>query len=193
MYNEQFALGSGRHFRTMQLTSSNTPQVLAHGKCDVTGPSIRLIIIAIYSQQQGCSTCTREGSSCRFDLTVPLVVLTLAMRVRTSHAVSFINHRYPILKLSRLLTENASTCPTTRRSTAARNTDTTKARLPSIVFDDVGDHRRIPNRRPTIDAFIEFSGLDSCDVRGNSQLHPPTRVPEYLYIEAAYSALRSRQ
>ena len=53
-------------------------------------------------------------------------------------------------------TEKGSAHPARRSTRAAAYTTATNARLPSTVFEVVGDHRCTPTRRPTIDACHNF-------------------------------------
>ena len=96
----------------------------------------------MYSGSVRLSFCTDNASSSDDNTTAVVYLIVCPVRLSYCLAEKHTEH-----------TENGSTSPHSRRIHAHPMTDRANAALPSRVFEVVGDHRRVPIRFPTIEAY----------------------------------------
>lgn len=108
-----------------------TPRSLLHGNHDVTSLCTSPVTNTLHMNNGRLKlSFWSDNASSSPEMTTPVIYRTCY------HPISF------SVPLSRSApTENSSTTPSSRNSSAATRTDSTNAQLPSSVFDDVGDHR----------------------------------------------------
>ena len=130
-------------------------------------------------RQQAYSTCTAVMSNYRSALTVLPILTIIPQQPRTVSSRSVLSVPNQLPHSFDMRTENRSVSPSTRRTHAHAMTDIANATLPSIVFDEIADHRCLPIRFPTIDA--------------SASPTPNARIPVYIKIRDGLSFLLSIQ
>ena len=117
-----------------------------------------------HSKVQAQPTYIGAASDCHSVRSVPPVLMSGPPPLHSALSIKneFKNESKNRLVLHRqgTLTENPSTTPTSLRHHAHANTDPASAKLPSIVFAELGTQRHLPNFFPMIDAWKKKTNVN---------------------------------